>query len=230
MKLGLLQCDHVAGHLLSLNGDYDEQFTNLLPNFDWHYYDLTAGQFPAALEECDAYLCTGSKHSVYDDVEWIYDLKDLVAEIYAREIPFVGVCFGHQMMAEALGGKVNKATCGWCVGVHTFQVLQREDWMVPYEPEFNILMSCQDQVLELPPNSTVLAQTTDCSVGMYRVGERMLGMQGHPEFSVDYMRALMEGRRERIGAEKIDFGINSLSNNLKTSIIPSWISSFLEKN
>ena len=228
MKLGLLQCDHVADHLLHLNGDYDEQFTKLLPGFEWVYYDLTAGQFPLSLEECDAYLCTGSKYSVYDDIDWIHQLKQLVREIYEQQIPFVGVCFGHQMMAEALGGKVQKGSCGWCVGVHRFQVIQREAWMEPFQSEFNLLMSCQDQVLELPPDSTVLAETADCSVGMFRVGERMLGMQAHPEFSVAYMRALLEGRRARIGGEKVDVGLQNLNKKLDNILVAAWSLKFLK--
>lgn len=228
MKLGLLQCDHVAEHLLHLNGDYDEQFTKLLPGFDWTYYDLTAGQFPLSLEECDAYLCTGSKYSVYDDIDWIHRLKQQVRDIYKKQIPFIGVCFGHQMMAEALGGKVQKGGCGWCVGVHRFQVIQREAWMEPFQSEFNLLMSCQDQVLELPPDSTLLAQTADCQVGMFRVGERMLGMQAHPEFSVAYMEALLEGRRVRIGREKVDAGLATLETSQDSEQTSIWCQNFFK--
>ncbi|PHN03439.1 type 1 glutamine amidotransferase [Flavilitoribacter nigricans] len=228
MKLGLLQCDHVADHLLALNGDYDEQFTKLLPDFEWSYYDLTAGQFPATLDECNAYLCTGSKYSVYDNISWIHQLKHIVREIYYEQIPFVGVCFGHQMIAHALGGRVDKGACGWCVGIHTFNVLQREEWMVPFQPAFNILMSCQDQVLELPQDSTVLAETADCRVGMFLVGERMLGVQGHPEFSVAYAQSLMKGRRERIGEDKVLVGLESLCYRLEIVIIREWMIKFLK--
>ena len=226
MKIGLLQCDHVAEHLLYLNGDYDTQFTKLLPGFDWRYYDLTAGRFPESLDECDAYLCTGSKHSVYEDIDWIHRLKKLVQTIHAARIPFVGVCFGHQMMAQALGGKVQKADCGWCVGVHTFEVVQREGWMQPFQAEFRLLMSCQDQVLALPPNSTILAKAADCPVGMYRVGERMLGMQAHPEFSVAYMEALLRQRKERIGTEVTDRALESLTIRQDFELIGGWIRHF----
>ena len=99
MKIGLLQCDHVAESFLHLNGNYDQQFTQLLPGLDWTYYDLTAGKFPTSLDECDVYLCTGSKYSVYDDIPWIHQLKELVRALYQQQKPFVGICFGHQMMA-----------------------------------------------------------------------------------------------------------------------------------
>lgn len=229
MKIGLLLCDHVSDHFLHHNGDYDRQFSELLPLFDWTYYDLTAGHFPTSLEECDAFICSGSKYSVYDEVDWIIELKFLVKEIFRQGKPFVGVCFGHQMMAEALGGEVRKASCGWCVGVHTFRLIRRENWMKPFHREVNLLMSCQDQVLALPPDSVLLAETADCRVGMYRVGERMLGIQAHPEFSVAYSRELMMARQEKIGAEKVKEGIDSLDKALNSKLLADWIYNFLEK-
>src|SRR5690606_23965151 len=99
----------------------------LLPGFDWAFYDVVNDHFPESADECDAYICTGSRYSVYDDMPWIKELKHLVQELYQLQIPYIGVCFGHQMLAEALGGKVEKAAAGWCVGVHTFRVLQREE-------------------------------------------------------------------------------------------------------
>lgn len=226
MKIGLLLCDHVTDHLLHLNDDYDRQFTELLPGFDWVYYDLTQGEFPADPEECEAYICTGSKYSVYDDIPWIHQLKELVRRIHAAEKPFIGVCFGHQMMAEALGGRVAKAAVGWCVGIHDFRLVRQEAWMKPFHPEVSLLMSCRDQVVQLPPDSVLLGEATDCPVGIYRVGERMLGIQAHPEFSRSYARALMEIRRERIGEEKVRAGLASLATVPDRELLAGWMEAF----
>jgi GMP synthase-like glutamine amidotransferase len=230
MKVGLLQCDHVADRFRSItDGDYDYLFSQFLPEVEWQVYDLVNGHFPEDLVECAAYLCTGSVHSVYDDLPWIHQLKELVRKLYENQKTYIGVCFGHQMLAEALGGKVGKAECGWCVGAHTFEVIRQEEWMVPFQASFNILMSCQDQVLVLPPDSTVLARTSDCPVGMFRVGERMLGVQGHPEFTKEYSRALLEDRRERIGRGKVELGLESLHIPLSARLINTWMQRFLEK-
>jgi GMP synthase-like glutamine amidotransferase len=114
------------------------------------------------------------------------------------------------------------------VGVHTFTLLQKEKWMYPYQSGFNILMSCQDQVMRLPENSTVLAESPDCAVGMFKVGNKMLGIQGHPEFPKEYSRALMEARVKIIGIDKTDKGIASLELPLDIAMLADWFMYFME--
>ena len=228
MITGLLICDHVPGKFRPIAGTYEDMFRSLFSRLHLKPYLVCDGHFPETLDECDAYLCTGSKYAVYDDLEWIIRLKGMVRSMYERRKPFAGICFGHQMMAEALGGKVEKAETGWCVGAHTFEVLQRENWMQPFEPTFSLLMLCQDQVKVLPENSTVLARTADCPVGVFRVGETMLGLQAHPEFEKAYNRAVMEDRAARLGQEKLAKGIASLEKTLQREMIATWISRFLK--
>ncbi|GGM77826.1 GMP synthase [Dyadobacter beijingensis] len=229
-KVGLLECDHVREELLPIAGDYREMFPALFaqvaPDWEFTFYDVCNGHFPASVDECEVYLCTGSKFSVYDDEPWIGHLKEFVREIHAAGKKYIGICFGHQMLAEALGGKVQKAMVGWCVGVHNFQVLSQEDWMSPPRPSFNLLMMCQDQVMELPPDSTILAETQDCPVGMFRAGTHMVGIQAHPEFSKPYEKALMEIRTERIGAAKVEMGIVSLELPLHELTFANWLKNF----
>lgn len=229
MKIGLLECDHVIPELRPIGGDYREMFPALLPELEFVNFDVCNGQFPASANDCDAWLCTGSKYSVYDEVDWILELKSFVRELRDRERKFVGVCFGHQMLGEALGGRVQKGAAGWCVGVHAFETVEQEGWMDPFHQKFNLPMSCQDQVLELPPDSKVLASSGDCPVAMFRVGERMLGIQPHPEFPVAYAGALMEMRVERIGEEKVRAGRESLALTVHDQIVAQWIRRFLEK-
>lgn len=225
MKLGLLQCDHTLESVRSIAGDYDEMFARWLAA-QWRVYDLPQGERPSNLDECDAYITTGSKMSVYDDEPWIHGFAALTREIHAAGKPFLGVCFGHQMMGHALGGRVAKSPNGWGIGVHTFSVTQPEPWMEPPAASVNLLMSCQDQVLELPPDAVVLGGNAHCPVGIFRVG-RMLGIQGHPEFTPDYARALLELRRERIGAERVDRALTTLSMPLDAALLARWAGRFL---
>lgn len=229
-KVGLLECDHVREELLPIAGDYREMFPALFsqvaPEWEFTFYDVCNGHFPASADECEVYVCTGSKFSVYDDEPWIARLKEFVKEIHDSGKKYIGVCFGHQMLAEALGGTVQKSAVGWCVGVHNFQVLSHEEWMVPSRQSFNLLMMCQDQVMELPPDSKLLAETQDCPIGMFRVGENMVGIQAHPEFPRPYEKALMEIRTDRIGQAKVEMGIVSLELPLHELTFANWLKNF----
>ncbi|NIJ51630.1 glutamine amidotransferase-related protein [Dyadobacter arcticus] len=232
MKVGLLECDHVREELLHIDGDYRQMFPSLFTSvaMDWHFtfYDVCNGHFPSSADECEVYICTGSRFSVYDNEDWIIRLKQFVKEIYQSGKVYLGVCFGHQMLAEALGGKVEKSPKGWCVGVHTFDMMENEDWMNPSMPSLNLLMMCQDQIIKLPPNSTVLATEPDCPVAMFRIGTNMLGVQAHPEFSKTYDKALMELRVERIGQQKVDEGIASLELPVYENIMAEWMKNFAQ--
>lgn len=223
MKIGLLICDHI---LPEQNG-YHGLFSSLIHGFEIKDFHVCDNQFPNSPNDCDCWLITGSHYSVYDPIDWIIKLKRFVRDIGNSDKPCVGVCFGHQMIGEAMGGKVIKAETGWCVGVHEFEIVKQEKWMNPNQQKVNLLMSCQDQVVKLPPNSEVLAQTPCCPVGMFKVGNRMLGIQGHPEFSKDYVRALIEDRDNKIGLENVKRGLDSLKLSIDNQLVGEWIRNFL---
>lgn len=227
MKIGLLECDTVHPDLHSIGGNYRDMFPALLPALDFVNFKVCNGEFPGSANDFDAWICTGSKFSVYDEVNWILELKSFVKDVQDKNKHFIGVCFGHQLLAEALGGRVQKGSVGWCVGVHTFETVQTEQWMEPCEGDFNLLMSCQDQVVEMPENGIVLAKSADCPVGMFRVGEKMLGIQGHPEFPVSYAAALMDMRKERIGEPKVLAAKESFTKPVHSSSVARWMLNFL---
>lgn len=229
MKVGLLLCDHVRPKYQTQFGDYPPMFAATWPSFDFEVFAVCDGEFPTSVNDCEAYLSSGSRYSVYEEHDWIVELKSLVKEIAAKELPYLGVCFGHQMLAEALGGVVKKAESGWCVGTHSFEMKEQADWMNPYQATLNLLMMCQDQVQVLPPDSIVLASAPTCPVGMFQVGDRMLGVQAHPEFSKAYDQVLMEDRVERMGATVVQEGIESLDLPLDAELFCQWSTQFLSR-
>ena len=231
MNIGLLQCDHVAERFRHIAGDYLEMFGavfgayfNLVP------FDVCNGEWPTSLDECDAYLCTGSRWSVYDDVPWIHDLKAFVQRSYETSKPFIGICFGHQMMAEALGGKVEKSDYGWGVGIQPLEITRAETWMQPEQATLKLHYMHRDQVTRLPENSLVLGHSEHCPVAAFRVGDTMLGIQAHPEFTNEYSEALLADRLERIGAERVQQARASFVHNTDENVFAQWVVEFLAEN
>lgn len=233
MKIGLLECDHVLDRFRHIGGDYREMFAALFarhaPTISLQPFDVCNGELPRALDECAGYLCTGSRYSVYDDVDWIHQLKDFVRQLRAAGRPFVGICFGHQMLAEALGGQVRKAAQGWGVGAQTIELLRQEAWMQPPQPSCRLQYLHQDQVQQLPAESVVLGQSAHCPVAMFRVGATMLGIQAHPEFPAAYSDALLQDRVERIGADRVQAARASLAQVTDEAVVAQWIAGFLRQ-
>ncbi len=233
MRIGLLVCDHVNAEFQPLVGDYPDLFANLLKpaaqEMELVIYDLTQGQFPADVHECDGYISTGSRYSVYDEVAWIHDLSAFVRELHAEEQKFVGICFGHQMIAHALGGEVKKTERGWGMGVKAVEIDHPQAWMQPALPAYNLLLSHQDQVETLPPDAVVIGSNTHCPNSMIAVGEHFLGIQAHPEFTTRYAEALYCSRVERIGQEKVETALATLNTPLDTLTMARWMAEFLSQ-
>ena len=232
MKIGLLECDHVRAQWRHFAGDYRAMFAALLkqhaPEFELQTFDVCNGEFPTTLDACDAYLTTGSRASVYDEAAWIEQLKDFVRQLRAAEKPFVGVCFGHQMLAEALGGRVSKAATGWGAGVHNIEITQTEDWMTPAATQLRLQFMHQDQIAQLPPDGITLGSAPHCPIAIFRVGRKMLGIQAHPEFTPDYVEALLDDRVALIGAEKCAAAQASLRQTTDEGLVARWIAEFLK--
>lgn len=235
LRIGLLQCDHVAEDLVEAHGDYQEMFSDLLlvdnEDVELSIYDLTADQFPVDLQACDGYVITGSQFSAYDDISWIHRAKSLVRDLYLEKKPTIGICFGHQLIAESLGGKVVKAVDkGWGIGVHKWQITHRESWMGEDQPDYLALrVSHQDQVMEMPEDSKLLASSDFCPIGGFQIGEHFLAMQGHPEFSSAYSEALMRKRIDQIGELVVEAGLDSLKKDVDNQRVSTWMIEFIKR-
>ena len=231
MHIALLGCDDVPERFRHIAGGYRDMFDALLrpaiPNLRLTWFDVVNGELPENVNTCAAYVCTGSRYSVYEDRDWIARLKIFVRELHDARKPFVGVCFGHQMLAEALGGEVKPAAQGWGVGVHAMHIAHAQPWMQPRLEDCKIQYMHADQVQRLPPESVVLAAAAHCPVAMFTVGDNMLGIEGHPEFPAPYVEALVRTRRERIGEERSVAAIESLSDKTDAAVVARWIANFL---
>jgi len=233
MRLGILQCDSVRPELQPEFGDYPDMFQRLLTTEavqpEFRVYNLTAGEFPESCDECDAWLFTGSKWSVYDPDEWIERAHEFARELHASRRPTIGICFGHQLICRALGGRVEKAPIGWGVGVHTARILRHEPWMQPDRDQLSLLVSHQDQVIEPPEGAERLAGHEFCPYDMFWIGNHILTFQGHPEFGPGYSQATMDMRRETLGEDTYQAGVASLEGSINPDVAAAWIHSFLAR-
>lgn len=203
MRIGILETGKVNDDLIAKHGTYPAMFERWLaaamPEATFESWLVCDGAMPGNVEAADAWLVTGSKHGVYDDLPWIPPLKAFL--IGAREAgrPVVGICFGHQVLAEAWGGKAIKSDNGWGVGLRRYAVTERPGWMADAGDEIAIHAMHQDQVVEIPADATVLAASDHCPFAMLAYGDPehpdAISIQPHPEFDEPYARDLVDIRR-----------------------------------
>jgi GMP synthase-like glutamine amidotransferase len=228
MRIGLLLCDHVRPGFRVVAGDYPDFVQRLLPDHEVVVYDLPAGEFPGALDDCDGWITSGSRHSVYEDLGWISRFADLVRLLHHEQRRLLGVCFGAQMIAHALGGSVGPAATGWAVGIKEVEVLSQEPWMNPAVDSFRILHSNSDQISSLPSGARLLGRAPEVPVSVLAIDDYIVGFQGHPEFPPAYSAVLMEARRGTlISTAVVEAGLESLREPPDTNLLASWISGFL---
>lgn len=197
MHIGILLADELREGLGDIFGDYAEMFRELLQDGGFRYTDYDIRHQPCPpLDACDGYLITGSRHGVYDDLPWLPRLFDFIRRAHAHKTPLLGICFGHQAVAAALGGQVEKSEKGWGLGAHEWQVRQSSAWMTPSLPALRLLCVHQDQVLTLPADGVLLAGSDFCPNAAFSLGEHIFCLQGHPEFLPRYVYALLEYRKQ----------------------------------
>ncbi len=231
MRLGILKTDSVRPELSARFGEYPDMFMRLLESADpqllFCVYDVEQGQLPADIDECDAYLITGSRVSAYDDVLWIPPLTTFIETLHTQQKKLIGICFGHQLIAQALGGAVEKSPKGWGVGLHTHEFCDLPWWHDGEAPGLDILVSHQDQVVRPPCGAQVVARSDFCEFAALQMGDHVLTFQGHPEFVTDYARALMEARVDVIEQGVHERGMASLSGEHQGVRVAKWIVNFL---
>jgi GMP synthase-like glutamine amidotransferase len=180
----------------------------------------------------EAVLITGSPVGVYDPVAWIAPLKDWIRANAAAAIPQVGICFGHQIMAEAFGGRVAKAPQGWGLGRHDYAVKPESKWGANGLSGFSLAVSHQDQVLAAPDCARVLAGSdfTPFAALSYEHAPA-LSFQGHPEFCALFADALIRSRRgTRFPEDIADRALESLKAPLDSFAVAAMIAHFYHSN
>ena len=228
MEIGILRTGAPPPDLAPRFGPYDDMFARLLgPGFTVRGYDVQGGERLPPADAHPAFLITGSAAGVYEPLPWIEPLFAFLREAKGRT-RLVGICFGHQAMAEALGGRVEKSVRGWGIGLQDYDLWERAHWMGESPPErIAIPVSHQDQIVIPPPGVRVLAGNAFTPFGMLEWEDgSALSMQFHPEFEPGYAEALIESRRGRV--PNPDAAIASLQRPNDRAVVAEWIRAFLQ--
>ncbi|MGI9390822.1 MAG: type 1 glutamine amidotransferase [Boseongicola sp.] len=222
MLIGILQCGHFVEHDGVPYRDYTQLYADLLDGhgFTFRGWDVVDMEFPDSIHQADGWLISGSKHGAYDDLPFIAPLEEFIRDAYAEDVPLVGICFGHQIMAQALGGKTEKFDGGWAVGHTDYDFgdasLALNAWH-------------QDQVVTPPTEAETVASNSFCQHAALAYKGRAYSVQPHPEFDRTEIETLLELRAPGVvPEEKIETARTHLAKSNDNSKMANRIATFLK--
>ena len=224
MTIGILLCGSFPRPLEAKFGPYSAMIRELLGSRSATVFDVRERRLPASASACEAYVVTGSSAGVYDDLPWIGDLMAFLRNARGAS-KLIGICFGHQAMAQAFGGSVIKSPKGWGIGLHRYELLARPRWMDD-AAAVAIPASHQDQVVTLPRDARVIASSAFTPHAGLDYGDA-ISFQFHPEFSRAFAAALIESKRERY-PDLAASAIQSHAEPDDCARVGRWIGRFLD--
>ncbi|MGF1445253.1 MAG: hypothetical protein ACFBRM_03535 [Pikeienuella sp.] len=236
MRLGIIETGKIDPTLAEAHGDYPEMMRRMLapelPGLQVVTTSVVAGAALPEVAAAEAWLVTGSKHGVYDPLPWIDPLKAFLNEARRAARPLVGICFGHQILAAAFGGRAEKSDRGWGIGVHRYLTRQRPTWMADACDELRFHTIHQDQVTRLPEDTVVLAGSDFCPYAMLAFGDpeapEAISIQAHPEFQAGYARDLLLHRRGApLPPAATDTALETIGGEVDNAAFAAWTAAYL---
>ena len=224
MKIGVLQAGHGPDILIEQTGDYGILFEKFLAGHGFYFdiYSVVDMEFPASAQDADGWLITGSKHGCYDNLPFIAALENLIRDIWGQSLPLVGICFGHQIIAQALGGKVEKFKDGWSVGLTEYNFDGKKVSLNAWH---------QDQITRLPDDATVIGSSIFCKNAFLSYGEKVFTLQAHPEFDSAFVKGLIQHRgRGLVPPELLEQARQKLVKSNSNSVIKSKIATLFHSS
>ncbi|MFK7890103.1 MAG: type 1 glutamine amidotransferase [Granulosicoccus sp.] len=229
-SLGILQAGRSPEEVREHYPDYNQLFIDLLgeQSFDYRTWAVLDNVFPDSADDADAWLITGSRHGAYEPHSWIPPLEQLIRDIYERGIPMVGICFGHQIIAQALGGTVEKFSGGWSVGRVEY-TLAPEIWGNSGADKTPLMAFHQDQITEPPTGALNVGSTSFCKHAALVYDTRILTIQPHPEFDSHFVDSLLDARSDMLPDDVLAQAKDTLNEPLDRITIGETLRNFLNK-
>lgn len=231
MRIEILKTGQPGTDVESVIGSYPEMIRIALgAGYVYREIDVVNGDLPESASDSSAYIITGSASSTYDSDPWIERFRGWLRQLDPAA-PLIGICFGHQVMAHAYGGVVERASQGWGMGLHEYKVSSHERWMDDAK-SFAIPASHYDQVVRLPSAARVIATSDFCPYAALSYSDRRaVSFQGHPEFSLDYVSMLIDRRLKNgaIGVAQAEQARVSMRRSDDRARVIGWIRRFLEE-
>jgi len=197
LKIGILETGRLPEEMSLVHGDYPKMVTDWLTPFNARFqtYPVLDGVFPDNPKDCDLWVITGSKTGAYEDHDWIRVLEDFIRACRDSDQKMIGICFGHQVIAKALGGIVEKSDKGWGLGVHEYSAAMWPEELGPKPDNLRLQAVHQDQIIQAPPEASRIASSDFCEYAALWYPGFALTVQGHPEFSPEFALSLIQSRR-----------------------------------
>ena len=204
----------------------EQMLAPLLRDYVIDLFDAVTGEIPQCPESYDAVVLTGSIANVTHHEAWMDELYEHIRRLHAAKVKLVGICFGHQAIAHALGGKVGPA--GPQVGNLPVQIIQSKAWMRPAKDQVSLLCGNFQQVKQLPNGATVIGSQSHCPMAMYQLEDHILGCQYHPEFSPEYMGLYVDFAAEKLDPELVSTARQQLAKDHDGAIVAQWLANFIQ--
>lgn len=231
IKLGILQTNHDKSvEVGDAFPDDAHRFRDLFDaqdqRFKYRVYMTIGGELPQDLDEQDAFMITGSPLSVLDNHIFTDDLMEFIRKCDVAKKPLMGACFGHQAIAVALGGKVERSKCGYNVGVEDTVFHAVRPWMTPEHHILPMYVFHEDEVTELPEDCDILGSSNKCKITSFAKSNHIFTTQGHPEFSHDFMSTVLGFCKSKMSKVVADAAWDSLAREQHGSIFAQWAANF----
>ncbi len=206
-----------------------QQLQPLRPNWAFEVLPVKDGVLPSAPDAFDGYVITGSPASVNDDrLPWVGPLLDFIRAVDAARQPLIGLCFGHQAVARALGGQVARNPAGWGLGTAPTHWPAARPWMQPAQSTTTLMAAHNEQVTRMPEGAECLGGSDFCPIGSMQIGQHIWTTQYHPEMPLVFMQALLGFLADKLDADTMARAHASLANAADVPLFGQWMAQFFE--